>query len=1104
MLSTRLTTTFTAFLPCLFIVLTLYISQAVAQVIPQRDDVQTKLDSMGDPDTLTVSQKADQDFLSETLILLDNIEEEQVKAEQQSLLIKSLPTELESIESKLAALKQVKGAIRLNQELENLTLDQLDIREKKIMTTMQAIHEELGVINSQLTNLQTLPERTQNSLSDLYQQTLSIRTRLNSSQDLSSAETGKLNAQLLLQELQITQIKTQLYHRIDIQALVIKQREYKDALLADEELKLKLLQAKVSAIRLANIEKTAKQDDQLLNSDSNPLIKKEQKANDQIARQLMDATIALNSLVKKNLQVKNALDRGIQTERNINEQVKRITDDLLLSRILYYFYQQLESLPKTVVKNLDDNIVELNLLRFEINQQRNQLFHMDKYMENLLASVDEPVSKQEKEILSKLLDARIRLLDQLIRQLDTQLTTSIDMQLMQQQLKEIYAVIELILEQHIFWVSSNKPIDSNWFITWPANVLKQTTNWLENFNWQGWKEFSVATAFRLFFLLLGAIVLIWKRPLIVAQLDKITNDLGRFRLDSQWHTPRAVLLAILQHLPVSMFILAAGFLLVDSDLLTAKFISQVSLNLSIGYLMVSTYLSVMKIGGVADTHFQIPRGELQEKFRNMRYLLIPMMLLILLSTKAQVAPSSLSNDVIGQTATLLLLSLIVYIAFPLCKKSIQNKDKKRMPHIFTDVVLVIAPTVLIVLLVLGYYYTALKLTGRLIESFYLIIIWTLVYRTALRGLELAARRLAYRRATAKREHKLQENIEGVDSIEEEPMALEAVSQQSLRLTKVLLLMIFGVAFYLLWSDLVAIFSYLDGVVLWHKSEGIGINAILYPISLGDILTALFILSGAILLSRNLPGLLEVLILSKLSLERGTAYTITTMLNYVLLGVGVMVALSLLGLQWDKLQWLAAALTVGIGFGLQEIVGNFVSGIIILFERPVRIGDTLTIGSFTGTVSKIRIRATTMLDFDRKEVIIPNKELVTERLINWSLSDTITRVIINVGVAYGSDLQLTRTLLEQAADENTLVLKDPEPIVYFLTFGDSTLNHELRCFVNDLDNRNPTIDALNRRIDTLFKENGIEIAFNQIDIHIKNQADQTEKPVNLSKSALADS
>jgi len=308
----------------------------------------------------------------------------------------------------------------------------------------------------------------------------------------------------------------------------------------------------------------------------------------------------------------------------------------------------------------------------------------------------------------------------------------------------------------------------------------------------------------------------------------------------------------------------------------------------------------------------------------------------------------------------------------------------------------------------------------------------------------------------------------------------------------MLLLVFGVAFYWLWSDLVAIFSYLDSMVLWHKSEGTGANAVLFPISLSDVLIGLLLLGGALSLARNLPGLLEVLVLSRLNLAQGTAYAITTMLNYVLIGVGSLVALSMMGVQWDKLQWVAGGLSVGIGFGMKEILSNFVSGIIILFERPVRIGDTVTIGTFSGTVSKIRIRATTLTDFDRKEVIIPNQQLMTERLINWSLSDTITRVIVKVGVAYGSDLELTRKLLNQAAMENSRVLKDPEPIVYFLTFGPSTLDHELRFFVSELGDRNPAIDELNRRIDVLFREHGIEIAFNQMDVYIKNMQGEEQK------------
>ncbi|MCB1946670.1 MAG: mechanosensitive ion channel, partial [Thauera sp.] len=180
-----------------------------------------------------------------------------------------------------------------------------------------------------------------------------------------------------------------------------------------------------------------------------------------------------------------------------------------------------------------------------------------------------------------------------------------------------------------------------------------------------------------------------------------------------------------------------------------------------------------------------------------------------------------------------------------------------------------------------------------------------------------------------------------------------------------------------------------------------------------------------------------------------------------------------------------------GFGLQEIFANFVSGLIILFERPLRIGDTVTIGNVSGTVSRIQIRATTITDFDRKEMIVPNKAFITGQLTNWSLTDTVTRVTIKLGVAYGADLEATRRLLLRIAADNPRVLRDPEPLVFFLNFGASTLDHELRVHVRELADRNAAIDEINREIDRRFREQGIEIAFNQMDVHIRSIADGRE-------------
>jgi potassium efflux system protein len=201
--------------------------------------------------------------------------------------------------------------------------------------------------------------------------------------------------------------------------------------------------------------------------------------------------------------------------------------------------------------------------------------------------------------------------------------------------------------------------------------------------------------------------------------------------------------------------------------------------------------------------------------------------------------------------------------------------------------------------------------------------------------------------------------------------------------------------------------------------------------------------------------------------------------------GFVVGANAIGLRWQSIQWLAAALTVGLGFGLQEIFANFVSGLILLFERPIRVGDVITLGEITGTVTRIRIRATTITDWDCKELIVPNKELITGHLLNWTLSDQRNRVVIQVGVAYGSDTaKVTRVLLD-IARHHPRVLQDPEPTVTFESFGDSTLNFTLRGLLPNLDKRLPTIHELNTAIHQRFAREGIELAFPQLDLHVRS-------------------
>ena len=278
-------------------------------------------------------------------------------------------------------------------------------------------------------------------------------------------------------------------------------------------------------------------------------------------------------------------------------------------------------------------------------------------------------------------------------------------------------------------------------------------------------------------------------------------------------------------------------------------------------------------------------------------------------------------------------------------------------------------------------------------------------------------------------------------------------------------------------------NFLKNVELWsYSSEIEGVRKTI-PTTLADLMLALIVAIVTVVAAKNLPGLLEIILLNWLPMNAGSRHAVTTICNYAIIAVGVVIAFTTIGLRWSSIQWLLAALSVGLGFGLQEIVANFISGLIVLFEQPFRIGDTVTIGDISGTVTRIRIRATTIMDWDRKELIVPNKEFITGRLINWSLSDNIIRIRIPIGIAYGSDTALAEQLMLKAAKANSMVCDNPQPQAVFLGFGDNSLKFELRVFINGIDDWIPMLHKLNQSVDHEFRKAGVTISFPQRDVHL---------------------
>ena len=188
--------------------------------------------------------------------------------------------------------------------------------------------------------------------------------------------------------------------------------------------------------------------------------------------------------------------------------------------------------------------------------------------------------------------------------------------------------------------------------------------------------------------------------------------------------------------------------------------------------------------------------------------------------------------------------------------------------------------------------------------------------------------------------------------------------------------------------------------------------------------------------------------------------------------------------------------------MQEIVANFSSGLMVLFERPIRVGDTITIGNVEGTVTRIRTRATTIVDADNREVIVPNKSFITDRLINWTLSDSITRVAIKVGIAYRNDPREAQRLLLEIAAAHPQVLADPAPACWMSGFGDSSQDFDLRVSVAEIAQRNPVRTDLQMRIAEVFRERDIEIAFPQMDLWLRNEVQLKGAPAPADADAAA--
>ncbi len=296
------------------------------------------------------------------------------------------------------------------------------------------------------------------------------------------------------------------------------------------------------------------------------------------------------------------------------------------------------------------------------------------------------------------------------------------------------------------------------------------------------------------------------------------------------------------------------------------------------------------------------------------------------------------------------------------------------------------------------------------------------------------------------------------------------------------LVVFGSAAYLLLN----FYGFpTDLLNLWLEKLLTGIPIGTVTISLVDLILAIAVFVTGLLITGWIRRRLVLRFLPQTRMTIGARDAIASGVSYVGITIAMLVAIATIGLDLSNLALIASALSVGIGFGLRTVVENFVAGLLLLIERPIQSGDWVVAGDKEGTVKRISVRSTEIETFDRATVIVPNSELISQSVQNWTHKDTTVRVIISVGVAYGSDTEKVSQCLLACAEAHEKVLRYPEPRVVFLAFGASSLDFQLRCFIPNANERLTVTSELNFAVDAAFREAGIEIAFPQLDLHVRD-------------------
>ncbi|MHC5108739.1 MAG: mechanosensitive ion channel domain-containing protein [Planctomycetota bacterium] len=751
------------------------------------------------------------------------------------------------------------------------------------------------------------------------------------------------------------------------------------------------------------------------------------------------------------------------------------------------------------------DLAKARLRLAEIEDERLGLADIDQVVRQTVAAIpqeSEAIRQQVEQRARELLIARREHLDTLKKDFDTYLDTLIRMTADQGSLLTKVEVFQEFVGRHVLWTKSASDLTR---VRWPQRwYVPDRESWARLLG-QLFDDL-ISQPLLTLLILLSIPAYITMRPRLTADMETWGRQASLASCGTFVPTARALAVTVLRAGLGPVILAWVGWRMtigVDDrsvvDMARAWGTGMLATAFTMFLLLMPSLMALPN--GLAESHFGWRDIELSVMRRNLWLLMLVGLPSTFVAVSTLAFPVTAWQDSFGRLALIVGMLALSYVTFSILHRryggltAAWQKAHSGWIYNLRSIwfpLFVAFPLIVAVTSAVGYHFTAMELFRRLVLTASVLLAILLVHASMMRWLLVAQRRLALRRAekvkTAKKEKGVSE-----ETPQELRIELVSVGEQTRSLLRAAVVVTLALGVWSVWADALPALRFLEQVRLWSyavtdPAAGEGAATTTQYITLDNLLVSILAVVAAVFLTKNIPGLLEITILQKLPLDRGGRFAITSISRYTIGVIGIVMAFSFLGVSWSNVQWLIAAMTVGLGFGLQEIFANFVSGLILLFERPIRVGDTVTVGGTSGDVTQIRIRATTITDWDRKELVIPNKEFVTGQVINWSLTDKTLRVIIPVGIAYGTDTDLAESILHRIATETEHVLVEPKPKVLFMGFGESALNFELRVFVPSVDYLLKVRHALNKAIDSEFRLAGIEIAFPQRDLHIRSIRD----------------